>query len=90
LTVFWGYRAALSGLFLRRIALSENIDLANYVPSENEEFMNSRQRSYFRTKLVAWKTDILREAPITPIWPTGPLPKPTVPSNFAPATGSAS
>jgi DnaK suppressor protein len=49
-------------LFLRRIALSENIDLANYVPSENEEFMNSRQRSYFRTKLVAWKTDILREA----------------------------
>jgi DnaK suppressor protein len=49
-------------LFLRRIALSENIDLANYVPSENEEFMNSRQRAYFRTKLTAWKSDILREA----------------------------
>jgi DnaK suppressor protein len=52
----------LYGLFFRRIALSENIDLANYVPSETEEFMNSRQRAYFRTKLVNWKNDILREA----------------------------
>ena len=42
--------------------MSENIDLANYVPSENEEFMNTRQRAYFRSKLTAWKTDILREA----------------------------
>ncbi|MDB5523802.1 MAG: dksA [Rhizobium sp.] len=42
--------------------MSENIDLANYVPSETEEFMNSRQRAYFRTKLITWKSDILREA----------------------------
>lgn len=42
--------------------MSENIDLADYVPSENEEFMNSRQRAYFRSKLIAWKNDILREA----------------------------
>jgi DnaK suppressor protein len=49
-------------LFFRRIALSENIDLANYVPSETEEFMNLRQRAYFRSKLVAWKNEILREA----------------------------
>ena len=42
--------------------MSENIDLANYVPSETEEFMNSRQRAYFRTKLMNWKSDILREA----------------------------
>jgi DnaK suppressor protein len=49
-------------MFFRRIALSENIDLADYVPSENEEFMNSRQRAYFRSKLVAWKNEILREA----------------------------
>ncbi len=42
--------------------MSENIDLANYVPSEKEEFMNPRQRAYFRSKLVAWKNDILREA----------------------------
>jgi len=49
-------------MFFRRIALSEKIDLSEYVPSENEEFMNSRQRAYFRAKLVAWKNDILREA----------------------------
>ena len=49
-------------MFFRRIALSENIDLADYVPSEDEEFMNPRQRAYFRSKLVAWKNEILREA----------------------------
>ena len=49
-------------MFFRRIALSENIDLADYVPSETEEFMNPRQRAYFRSKLIAWKTEILREA----------------------------
>jgi DnaK suppressor protein len=42
--------------------LSEKIDLSNYVPSEEEEFMNVNQRAYFRTKLVAWRNDILREA----------------------------
>ena len=33
-----------------------------YTPNENEPFMNERQRSYFRAKLIAWKNDILREA----------------------------
>ncbi|MGV1788813.1 RNA polymerase-binding protein DksA [Rhizobium lusitanum] len=42
--------------------MSEKIDLSNYVPSEDEEFMNTNQRAYFRSKLVAWKNDILREA----------------------------
>ncbi|MBB3134878.1 DnaK suppressor protein [Rhizobium pisi] len=42
--------------------MSEKIDLSNYVPSEEEEFMNVNQRAYFRAKLVAWKNDILREA----------------------------
>ena len=42
--------------------MSENIDLADYVPSETEEFMNPRQRAYFRSKLVAWRNEILREA----------------------------
>lgn len=42
--------------------MSENIDLTNYVPSESEEFMNPRQRAYFRAKLISWKNDILREA----------------------------
>jgi DnaK suppressor protein len=48
--------------FHGRFALSETIDLSNYVLSEDEEFMNSRQRAYFRAKLVNWKNDILREA----------------------------
>ncbi|MGL4489937.1 MAG: RNA polymerase-binding protein DksA [Rhizobiaceae bacterium] len=34
----------------------------SYSPNEDEPFMNERQRSYFRSKLVAWKNDILREA----------------------------
>lgn len=42
--------------------MSETIDLSSYVPSEDEEFMNSNQRAYFRAKLNAWRNDILREA----------------------------
>ncbi|MBY3039712.1 MULTISPECIES: RNA polymerase-binding protein DksA [Rhizobium] len=42
--------------------MSEKIDLSNYVPSEEEDFMNVNQRAYFRSKLVAWRNDILREA----------------------------
>ena len=33
-----------------------------YAPSETEPFMNERQKEYFRRKLIAWKTDILRES----------------------------
>jgi DnaK suppressor protein len=34
----------------------------NYRPTDDEPFMNERQRDYFRRKLNAWKFDILREA----------------------------
>lgn len=34
---------------------------AAYRPNEDEPFMNPRQRSYFRSKLLAWKEDILRQ-----------------------------
>jgi DnaK suppressor protein len=34
----------------------------SYRPSEDEDFMNSRQRDYFRRKLEAWKGEILRES----------------------------
>jgi len=34
----------------------------DYVPSENEPFMNKRQREYFRAKLIGWREDILRES----------------------------
>ena len=33
-----------------------------YRPAEGEEFMNDRQREYFRRKLLQWKDDILSEA----------------------------
>ncbi len=33
-----------------------------YKPSEDEPFMNERQREYFRRKLLAWKEEILRES----------------------------
>ncbi len=34
----------------------------DYRPSEDEEFMNPRQREYFRRKLETWKDEILRES----------------------------
>ncbi len=81
--------------------MSEKIDLSNYVPSEEEEFMNGNQRAYFRAKLVAWRNDILREAretsttwlrkaQTTRILQTGHRPKPTGLSNCVPATARES
>ena len=35
---------------------------ADYKPSDDEPFMNDRQREYFRGKLLVWKDEILREA----------------------------
>ncbi len=58
--------------------------------------MNERQKAYFRNKLVTWKSDILREARETleilqqenaktiPISRSGPLRRPTAPSNSGP------
>jgi|SRR5690606_9279790 len=42
-------------------SMSEVLD-ADYVPSEDEPFMNERQRAYFRNKLIRWKNEILKEA----------------------------
>lgn len=33
-----------------------------YRPSEDEPFMNERQREYFRRRLIQWKEEILRES----------------------------
>ena len=33
-----------------------------YRPTDDEPFMNDRQREYFRRKLSSWKNDIRREA----------------------------
>jgi DnaK suppressor protein len=35
---------------------------STYKPTEDEPFMNPRQREYFRNKLLAWKEEILRES----------------------------
>jgi DnaK suppressor protein len=35
---------------------------ADYRPSDDEPFMNERQREYFRQRLHKWKDDILRES----------------------------
>ena len=42
--------------------MSEDFDFSSYVPSDDEDFMNANQRAYFRSKLTAWRNDILKEA----------------------------
>jgi DnaK suppressor protein len=37
-------------------------EVAEYRPSEDEEFMNDRQQEYFKEKLLLWKEEILRES----------------------------
>lgn len=34
----------------------------DYRPSEDEEFMNPRQREYFRKKLLFWRSELLEES----------------------------
>ena len=42
--------------------LMSSVEVIEYRPSEDEPFMNPRQREYFRNKLLAWKDEILRES----------------------------
>ncbi|HLV83913.1 MULTISPECIES: RNA polymerase-binding protein DksA [Devosia] len=42
--------------------MSSIAEVIEYRPSDDEPFMNPRQREYFRAKLNAWKDDILRES----------------------------
>ena len=37
----------------------------DYQPSEDEPFMNDKQKAYFRSKQEMWKADILRESKST-------------------------
>ena len=37
-------------------------EVLDYRPTDDEPFMNPRQREYFRRKLENWKEDILRES----------------------------
>ncbi len=38
----------------------------DYRPSDDEPFMNERQLSYFRKKLLDWKNEILKIQPRNP------------------------
>jgi len=40
--------------------MSAELDLSDYRPTDDEPFMNPRQREYFKRKLDTWKNDILR------------------------------
>jgi DnaK suppressor protein len=42
--------------------MSNSIIEQGYRPTEDEPFMNERQREYFRRKLLHWKQDIIRES----------------------------
>ncbi|MBR9835098.1 MAG: RNA polymerase-binding protein DksA, partial [Alphaproteobacteria bacterium] len=42
-----------------------DIDLEGYIPTKDEEFMNSKQKAYFRRKLNDWKEEILNGAKTT-------------------------
>ncbi|MBW8636457.1 RNA polymerase-binding protein DksA [Hoeflea sp. WL0058] len=42
--------------------MNDTAEIDSYVPSDDEEFMNEKQRTYFRAKLNTWKNEILREA----------------------------
>ena len=42
----------------------DNLD-SDYIPGDDEEFMNERQQDYFRGLLLAWKKSILSEAEST-------------------------
>ncbi len=36
-----------------------SVDLDDYLPSNDEEYMNEQQLAYFKAKLEKWKSDIL-------------------------------
>ncbi len=37
-------------------------EIDEYRPSEDEQFMNDRQKEYFKKKLLTWKQDIIKES----------------------------
>ncbi len=57
-----------SGMFMsvntsEKDAVIEPVVLPDgYKPSQDEEFMNPKQREYFRQKLIGWRTELLNEA----------------------------
>src|SRR3546814_1568933 len=66
-----------------------NLD-SDYVPSDDEEFMNERQQDYFRGLLLAWKKLILSESESTLAHlQAGPLREPDLSARAPSETDSA-
>lgn len=42
--------------------MGAELDLSDYRPSDDEPFMNPKQREYFKRKLESWREEILRES----------------------------
>lgn len=42
--------------------MTNSVIETGYHPTEDEPFMNERQREYFRRKLIQWKQEIIRES----------------------------
>ncbi len=42
--------------------MGAELDLSDYRPSDDEPFMNPKQREYFKRKLENWREEILRES----------------------------
>ena len=47
-------------MIMTELAIEQLVE--GYRPSDDEQFMNERQKEYFRRKLHAWRDEILREA----------------------------
>jgi DnaK suppressor protein len=45
--------------------MGQMLDQDSYLPTDEEPFMNARQREFFRRRLLDWKQDILLESKIT-------------------------
>src|SRR5947209_6875107 len=56
------YRAHPQTLWELSHSMQPALGTLDYRPSEDEVFMNPRQRDYFRAKLENWKDEILRES----------------------------
>jgi DnaK suppressor protein len=54
-------KSKVAGKKMARAKASSIVLPPNYRPSENEPFMNERQRMYFRQKLLAWKEEIIHQ-----------------------------
>lgn len=56
-----GGKSSVNGSAKSGAKVTPIVITSGYRPNESEPFMNERQRTYFRAKLLAWKEDIVRQ-----------------------------